>query len=48
MEGKLSIDGQNMLDVGRANFLNRFGMLFQGGALFDSLNVWQNISIQNS
>jgi phospholipid/cholesterol/gamma-HCH transport system ATP-binding protein len=24
--------------------MHKFGMLFQGGALFDSLNVWQNIS----
>ena len=31
-EGKIIIDGQNMLDVGRANCLKRFGMLFQGGA----------------
>ena len=44
--GKIIIDGQNMLDVGRANFLKRFGMLFQGGALFDSLNVWQNITFR--
>ena len=28
----------------RAELLNKFGMLFQGGALFDSMNVWQNIS----
>ena len=45
-EGKIIIDGQNMLDVGRGNFLKRFGMLFQGGALFDSLNVWQNITFR--
>ena len=26
------------------NTVKKFGMLFQGSALFDSLNVWQNIS----
>jgi phospholipid/cholesterol/gamma-HCH transport system ATP-binding protein len=28
----------------RPNLLSKFGMLFQGGALFDSMKVWQNIS----
>ena len=42
-EGKIIIDGQNMLDVGRANFLKRFGMLFQGGALYDYMTVEENI-----
>jgi phospholipid/cholesterol/gamma-HCH transport system ATP-binding protein len=27
-------------------FLARFGMLFQGGALFDSLPVWQNVAFR--
>ena len=27
-------------------FFNNFGMLFQGGALFDSLTVWQNIAFK--
>ncbi|MEM9431457.1 MAG: ATP-binding cassette domain-containing protein [Pseudomonadota bacterium] len=27
-------------------FLARFGMLFQGGALFDSLTVWQNVAFR--
>ena len=30
----------------RAAFLARFGMLFQGGALFDSLPVWQNVAFR--
>ena len=29
-----------------AGFLARFGMLFQGGALFDSLPVWQNVAFR--
>jgi phospholipid/cholesterol/gamma-HCH transport system ATP-binding protein len=28
----------------RDKYLTRFGMLFQGGALFDSLPVWQNVA----
>jgi phospholipid/cholesterol/gamma-HCH transport system ATP-binding protein len=31
---------------GRGAFLDRFGMLFQGGALFDSLPVWQNVAFR--
>lgn len=31
---------------GREAFLDRFGMLFQGGALFDSLPVWQNVAFR--
>lgn len=30
----------------REAFLARFGMLFQGAALFDSLNVWQNVAFR--
>ncbi len=26
--------------------LNKFGMLFQGGALFDSLKVWENVAFR--
>ena len=32
--------------TGREAFLSRFGMLFQGGALFDSLTVWQNVAFR--
>ena len=28
----------------REKMLKKFGMLFQGAALFDSLNVWQNVA----
>lgn len=35
------------LDAGtRPAFLDRFGLLFQGGALFDSLTVWQNVAFR--
>jgi len=30
----------------RDALLSRFGMLFQGGALFDSLSVWQNVAFR--
>lgn len=30
----------------RPAFLRRFGMLFQGAALFDSLTVWQNVAFR--
>ena len=30
----------------REAFLARFGMLFQGGALFDSLKVWENVAFR--
>ena len=32
-------DGKN-----RDEFMAKFGMLFQGGALFDSMSVWENIA----
>lgn len=45
--GIITVDGENMIGRGaktRERLMHKFGMLFQGGALFDSLNVWQNIS----
>ena len=45
--GSISIDGQETRGLkGRALDAHRahFGMLFQGGALFDSLPVWRNIT----
>lgn len=30
----------------RPAFFRQFGMLFQGGALFDSLTVWQNVAFR--
>jgi phospholipid/cholesterol/gamma-HCH transport system ATP-binding protein len=44
--GTIAVDGQNAATAGRDAFLSRFGMLFQGGALFDSLPVWQNVAFR--
>lgn len=49
--GEILVDGQDVtrLRQGSAErdaFLARFGMLFQGGALFDSLPVWQNVAFR--
>ena len=45
--GTIEIDGQNVLGLSRREqdaVRSRIGMLFQNGALFDSLPVWQNVS----
>jgi len=44
--GRITVDGQDVLRAPRDAFLARFGMLFQGGALFDSLPVWQNVAFR--
>ena len=44
--GKISVDGVDISRAPRDAFLARFGMLFQGGALFDSLPVWQNVAFR--
>jgi phospholipid/cholesterol/gamma-HCH transport system ATP-binding protein len=44
--GKIIVDGQDAEKGDRDAFLARFGMLFQGGALFDSLPVWQNVAFR--
>ena len=44
--GKILVDGQDIAQVKRDAFLARFGMLFQGAALFDSLSVWQNVAFR--
>ncbi|CUH80490.1 Glutamine transport ATP-binding protein GlnQ [Tritonibacter multivorans] len=48
--GQILVDGK---DAGKGHssrdrdaFLARFGMLFQGAALFDSLPVWQNVAFR--
>ena len=44
--GKIEINNKTIFDKG--NYINKnktkIGMLFQGGALFDSLKIWQNVS----
>ncbi|MFZ1728037.1 MAG: ATP-binding cassette domain-containing protein [Albidovulum sp.] len=44
--GTITVDGQDADTAARDAFLARFGMLFQGGALFDSLPVWQNVAFR--
>lgn len=45
-KGKIEVDGRDVGAGDRDAFLARFGMLFQGGALFDSLPVWQNVAFR--
>ncbi|PJE29819.1 phospholipid/cholesterol/gamma-HCH transport system ATP-binding protein [Pseudooceanicola antarcticus] len=44
--GRITVDGRDAATGDREAFLACFGMLFQGGALFDSLPVWQNVSFR--
>ena len=44
--GTITLDGQDVTRADRDAFLARFGMLFQGGALFDSLKVWENVAFR--
>ncbi|GAA6192101.1 ATP-binding cassette domain-containing protein [Phaeobacter sp. NW0010-22] len=44
--GKIYVNGKDASKGDRDAFLARFGMLFQGGALFDSLPVWQNVAFR--
>ncbi len=47
--GEILIDGVRVRRAGgraREAMLDRFGMLFQGAALFDSLPVWRNVSFR--
>ena len=45
-EGAIFVDGEDVTKADRDAFLARFGMLFQGGALFDSLRVWENVAFR--
>ena len=45
--GSIKIDGQETVGLSgrrREEVMRKFGMLFQGGALFDSLRVWENVA----
>ena len=44
--GVITVDGKDASTGDRDAFLARFGMLFQGAALFDSLPVWQNVAFR--
>lgn len=46
-KGKISIDGIDVTSLPSSKWqkqISRFGMLFQGSALFDSMTVWENIA----
>jgi phospholipid/cholesterol/gamma-HCH transport system ATP-binding protein len=45
--GSIRIDGEETVGLngnGHGRIMRKFGMLFQGGALFDSLRVWENVA----
>ncbi|HEV8677835.1 MAG TPA: ABC transporter ATP-binding protein [Stellaceae bacterium] len=45
--GSIRIDGVETVGISRTArtaLMRRFGMLFQGSALFDSLSVWENVA----
>jgi phospholipid/cholesterol/gamma-HCH transport system ATP-binding protein len=47
--GDIFVDGENVAGKrgsAREQLLDKFGMLFQGGALFDSLLVWENVAFR--
>ncbi len=46
-KGSILIDGQETVGFNakaRDELMVQFGMLFQGGALFDSLKIWENVA----
>ena len=46
-EGTIRVDGQDVTRLkgaARDPLMKKFGMLFQGAALFDSLPVWENVA----
>jgi phospholipid/cholesterol/gamma-HCH transport system ATP-binding protein len=45
--GSIEIDGEEVVGMSaaeRERVMRKFGMLFQGAALFDSLPVWENVA----
>jgi phospholipid/cholesterol/gamma-HCH transport system ATP-binding protein len=44
--GTITLEGEDVAHADRDAFLARFGMLFQGSALFDSMPVWQNVAFR--
>lgn len=45
--GSIKVDGQEATThsgTDRKKMLHKFGMLFQGAALFDSISVWENVA----
>ncbi len=47
--GSVKIDGKETIGIdnkSRDKLMEKFGFLFQGGALFDSLSVWENVAFR--
>lgn len=44
--GKIFYDNKLLSSKTKNDFFEQFGMLFQGGALFDSLKIWENITFK--
>ena len=47
--GSIKIDGEETIGASgkaRAALNAKFGMLFQGGALFDSMTIWENVAFR--
>jgi phospholipid/cholesterol/gamma-HCH transport system ATP-binding protein len=45
--GSVTVDGEEIVGAGAremSRIRTKFGMLFQGGALFDSMPVWRNVT----
>ena len=46
-KGSIKIDGEETSRISggkRDSFMHKFGYLFQGGALFDSIPIWENVA----
>lgn len=46
-EGSILVDGEEVVGIDeeqKEQLHSKMGMLFQGGALFDSLSVWENVA----
>jgi phospholipid/cholesterol/gamma-HCH transport system ATP-binding protein len=47
--GRVLVDGKDTTHISnhaRQELAAKFGMLFQGGALFDSMSIWENIAFR--
>jgi phospholipid/cholesterol/gamma-HCH transport system ATP-binding protein len=47
--GSITIDNKEVINLNeneRFKLMNKFGYLFQGGALFDSLPIWENVAFK--
>lgn len=47
--GSVKIDGKEVSNIApkdRDQLMEKFGFLFQGGALFDSISIWENVAFR--